>query len=133
MTKKGIHFKIKFYFLNSEGAKKIKAAKSFCPQGPKIQNLKPDTRTGKVYTKIWFNTYSLPCFNELYDTFYPNGVKIVPQNIGDLLIFLGLAYLICDDGNFSKSHQAVRISTNSGAPAHPTADGTGGAPELGAH
>jgi hypothetical protein len=86
---------------------------SFCSQGPKIKNLKPDTRTGKVYTKIWFNTYSLPCFNELYNTFYLNGVKIVPQNIGDLLTPLGLAYLICDDGNFSNSHQAVRISTNS--------------------
>jgi hypothetical protein len=40
----------------------------------------------------------LPCFNELYDLFYVNGVKIIPLNIGELLTARGLAYLSMDDG-----------------------------------
>ncbi len=87
--------------------------KIYNPKAPTILNRPPDKISGKVYSRIGFNTYSLPCFNELYYTFYPNGVKIVPKTIGDLLTPNGLAYLICDDGSFCNSRQAVRISTNS--------------------
>jgi hypothetical protein len=35
----------------------------------------------------------LPCFNEYYDLFYLNGKKkVVPKNIGELLIARSLAY-----------------------------------------
>jgi len=66
--------------------------KDHCPHEPQIIKYKPDKRTGKVYSSIKFNTYSLPCFNEYFDLFYPNGQKIVPTNIYILLTPLGLAY-----------------------------------------
>jgi hypothetical protein len=34
---------------------------------------------------------SLPCLNELNQLFYPEGKKVVPLNIGDLLTPAGLA------------------------------------------
>jgi hypothetical protein len=64
----------------------------FCSSGPSIKDQKPDTTTGKVYTRVRFNTYSLPCFNEYYNLFYPKGQKVVPKNIGDLLTPAGLAF-----------------------------------------
>jgi len=65
---------------------------SYCRSAPKIDNRLPDKRTGNVYTRVRFNTYSLPCFQELYNLFYPSGKKIVPLNIGELLTPMGLAY-----------------------------------------
>jgi hypothetical protein len=72
--------------------------KTYCPSEPQIITRSPDKRTGKEYTKIKFNTYSLPCFNELFDLFYPEGKKVVPKNIADLLTLEGLCHWICDDG-----------------------------------
>ena len=86
---------------------------SYCSSEPKTKDRLPDKRTGNIYTRITFQTYSLPCFNEFHNLFYPAGFKTVPSNIGDLLTPAGLAYLIQDDGNFSKSHGTVSISTNS--------------------
>jgi hypothetical protein len=51
-----------------------------------------DKRTGNIYKRIQFVTYCLPCFNELYLAFYPEGKKRIPINIGELLTPLGLAY-----------------------------------------
>ena len=84
----------------------------YCPSDPKIGNHLSDKITGKVHSSIRFSTYSLPCFNEYYDLFYPNGIKkkVVPLNIGALLTPLGLAYWICDDGNNDRG--AVRLCTN---------------------
>jgi hypothetical protein len=86
---------------------------SYCKSAPKIINELPDKRTGKIYTKVRFITRSLPCFNELYELFYPEGNKIIPLNIGDLLTHLSLAYWICDDGCFCKTQRVVYLSTNS--------------------
>lgn len=86
--------------------------KNFISMVPKIQNSSLDKRTGKVYRSLHFNTLSLPCFNELYELFYPLGEKIVPANIGDLLTPLGLAYWLCDDGSFCKTNRVIYISTN---------------------
>lgn len=85
--------------------------KDYCSHEPQIINNKPDKRTGKVYSSIKFNTYSLPCFNEYFDLFYPNGKKIIPTNIYTLLTPLGLAYWICDDGEFKKKNRAVILNT----------------------
>jgi hypothetical protein len=86
---------------------------TFGSQIPKTANLLPDKRTGKIYSAVSFNTYSLPCFFRLYSLFYPEGKKIVPSNIGDLLTPLSLAYWLADDGTFHKTQQHVRICTHS--------------------
>lgn len=83
----------------------------YCSNRPKFTNAAPDKRTGVVYTGIWFNTYSLPCFIELYNLFYKGGVKTVPSNIFELLTPLGLAYFICDDGLFDKWNKTVKLCT----------------------
>nr|YP_008081994.1 LAGLIDADG endonuclease family protein [Rhizoctonia solani]AGK45370.1 LAGLIDADG endonuclease family protein [Rhizoctonia solani] len=86
---------------------------NFCPSGPKISNNLPHKITGKVYSRIRFHTYSLPCFNALLTLFYPDGVvKIVPMNIAEVLTPLSLAYWLCDDGTFHKTDQAVTLCTN---------------------
>jgi|GEM_PF-1319808 len=72
--------------------------KDYCGTGPLNSALKPDKRTGKVYTSIRFSTYSLPCFNYYHDLFYVNGVKRIPLSIGDLLTPVSLAYWAMDDG-----------------------------------
>ena len=87
--------------------------KDFCRSGPKITERTPDKRTGKVYTRVCFTTYSLPCFNEFYYNFYSKGKKIVPLNIEELLTPLGLVYWISDDGTYCKKHKYIRIATNS--------------------
>ncbi len=86
---------------------------SYCPQGPIIKNPMPDKRTGKVYSTMYFNTYSLFCFNDLYNLFYPLGKKVIPLNIAELLTPLGLCYWICDDGCFDKTNRAVILCTES--------------------
>lgn len=86
--------------------------KTYCRLPPVTTNLTPDKRTGKIYSTIHFNTYSLPCFHELFDIFYIDGKKIVPANIADLLTLPGLAYWICDDGNFDKSSGKIVLYTN---------------------
>lgn len=86
--------------------------KSFSMQAPKVYTSLPHKLTGKIYSRILFNTYSLPCFNDLYNLFYVDGKKIIPSNIGDLLTPVGLAYLICDDGTFVKKDKGVVLYTN---------------------
>jgi hypothetical protein len=80
---------------------------------PKISNMLPDKRTGKIYTRVQFHTRALPCFVELYNLFYPEGKKIIPLNIGDLLTPSGLGYWIADDGKFNKLYRCVILCTNS--------------------
>jgi hypothetical protein len=64
----------------------------YSPSSPKINKGLPDNRTGKIYTNIYFYTYTLPCFNELYNLFYYSRKKIVPKNIEELLTPISLAY-----------------------------------------
>jgi hypothetical protein len=56
-------------------------------RAPKITNRLPEKWTGKIYSRVTFTTRTFPCFKELYDLFYPEGKKVVPSNIGDLLTF----------------------------------------------
>jgi len=87
--------------------------KTLSTQAPKINQMKAHKVTGKSYSSIRFNSYSLPCFNELYELFYVDGKKVVPANIGELLTPLSLAYWICDDGGFNNRDRAIVISTQS--------------------
>jgi hypothetical protein len=85
--------------------------KSYGSQKPLIYHVL-DKRTGKENGKIRFSTFSLPCFNELYELFYINGVKRVPANMMDLLTPLGLSYWIADDGGFDKKGRTLTLATN---------------------
>lgn len=59
---------------------------------PKIHARKPDSRTGKIYSTIAFKSRNLPCLNPFYDMFYKNRVKVIPENIAELLTPRGLAF-----------------------------------------
>jgi hypothetical protein len=69
-----------------------------------------DKNTGKIRYNLSFATLALPCFNELYEAFYLEGKKIIPNNIADLLSEVSLAYWIKDDGSFTGS--GLKLHTN---------------------
>lgn len=69
------------------------------------------TRFGKQTIGLQFFTRSMPCFTELYTLFYPSGVKVIPENIYELLTPVALAHLIMGDGQTSR-HGLV-LCTNS--------------------
>ena len=56
-------------------------AKDYVPQSRIVR----DNRTKKSYSAISFTTMQLPCFNVFKDNFYKLNVKIVPDNIYELL------------------------------------------------
>lgn len=70
-----------------------------------------DSKTGRSRYNLSFSTLALPCFNELYDSFYENKIKRIPSNIADILTPVSLAYWIMNDGSFTGNR--LRISTNS--------------------
>jgi hypothetical protein len=78
----------------------------------KINKRKPEKRTGIVYSTIAFKTRRLPCFTPYHDLFYFNGIKVIPNNIKDLLTPVVLAFLIMDKGELSSSNQTL-LQTNS--------------------
>jgi hypothetical protein len=65
----------------------------------------------------YFHTRTAQDFTQLRETFYPRGVKVIPNNISDLLRSpLGLAVWFMDDGTLDyreKSHCSFWISTHS--------------------
>ena len=68
---------------------------TFCAKDYKPQSrIVRDNRTKKTYSAISFTTMQLPCFNEYRDIFYPSNVKVVPDNIYELLTPRGLAFLL---------------------------------------
>ena len=62
----------------------------------------PHVTTGIILSKqlyAWeFFTRSLPYFTEIHTIFYANGIKIIPEDIYNLLIPIALAQLIMGDG-----------------------------------
>jgi hypothetical protein len=48
----------------------------------------------------------MPCLTKLHSLFYPNGVKIIPNNIFELLTPIALAHMIMGDGS-AKSHGLI--------------------------
>ena len=85
--------------------------KGYCGSPLNFSARKPDSRTGKIYNRVSFNTYSLPCFNYYYELFYVEGVKTIPLNIGELLTPVSLAYWAMDDGN--KKENGFHLNTDS--------------------
>lgn len=55
---------------------------------------------GKIFPFLIFSTRSLVCFTEIYNLFYVEGKKVVPNNIFELLSLEGLAHWICGDGSY---------------------------------
>jgi hypothetical protein len=51
-----------------------------------------DKKTGKIRQNLSFATLALPCFNELYKSFYFKGKKVIPTNIANYLTSVSLAY-----------------------------------------
>jgi hypothetical protein len=60
----------------------------YCDNIPK---LRIGMRAGKPFYGLELVTRSLPCFIEIYNLFYVNGVKVVPNNIYELLTPLAFA------------------------------------------
>jgi hypothetical protein len=67
----------------------------YCPSNPKLYT---GVRKGTRLYELLFYTRSMPCFTELHSLFYVNGVKIIPENIFELLTPAALAHLIMGDG-----------------------------------
>lgn len=71
----------------------------YCSSYP---NLTKGIRAEKPFYGLEFFTRSLPCFSELHSLFYPKGIKIIPNNIYDILTPVALAHLIMGDGKLSR-------------------------------
>jgi len=79
----------------------------YCSKGPYT------TRTNvhkKEHIGLGFTTRSLPCITELYNIFYVNNTKIVPNVLFDLMTWEVLAHWIMGDGTYNSG---VRIQTDS--------------------
>ena len=57
----------------------------------------------KIYYSYKFRTYTFSNLNWIYDSFYVNKKKIIPNNIEELLTPLALAIWIMDDGGVHPS------------------------------
>ena len=73
--------------------------------------LKRAIAEGKQFYSLAFETRSLPCFTELYSLFYPSGVKVIPNNIYELLTPVALAHVIMGDG--SRQRHGLILCTDS--------------------
>jgi hypothetical protein len=82
----------------------------YCSSNPKKRIR---TKFGKeTVTSGWeFFTRSMPCFTELHSLFYVNKVKVIPDNIYDILTPVALAHLIMGDG--SAHENGLYICTDS--------------------
>jgi hypothetical protein len=73
----------------------------YCKALPKSYTRKSN---GSLYYVLEFYTRALPCFTELYNLFYVNGVKIIPNIfIYELLTPVALAHWIMGDGKARSS------------------------------
>ena len=75
---------------------------------PKIKTW-TDKSNKNTYKSSSFATLSLPCFNYYRELFYTNNVKVVHNNIYNLLDFQGLAIWIMDDG--SLQNKGLHLNT----------------------
>ena len=68
-----------------------------CGSYPKLVKAKIK---GRDFYGIEITTRALPCFTQLRDIFYRGRIKIIPENLYDLLTYEGLAHIIMGDGAF---------------------------------
>jgi len=76
-----------------------------------------DKRTGKTHGSFEIIHSANSYFNDIRETFYPNGTKIVTQEILDVLTPEAIAVWYCDDGNLYTNKKQylchLTLSTNS--------------------
>ena len=72
---------------------------------------KTKNRNSIQTSSLSFTTRSLPALVEFFVCFYPNGKKVVPENIYHLLTPVSLAHLIMGDGTAVSG--GLRICTDS--------------------
>ena len=68
-------------------------------------------KDSKVRSFYRFRTFTYSSFNSIYELFYIDNKKVVPNNIADYLSPLALAIWIQDDGG--KASAGLKIATNS--------------------
>jgi LAGLIDADG DNA endonuclease family len=68
-------------------------------------------RKGTITYGLQFSTRRYQCFNELYNLFYINKIKIIPDNIYDILTPIALAYWIMGDG--ARKNKGLILCTDS--------------------
>lgn len=79
--------------------------------GPSI---KKQVVRGKEYRKYYFSTLSAPALQYFGQLFYPQGKKIVPKNISQLVSPLSLAIWFMDDGSCKSAFHRARIINTQG-------------------
>ena len=79
----------------------------YCSSSPRLIT---GIRAGNRFYGLQFFTRSMPCLTELHSLFYLNKVKIIPDNIYDLLTPVALAHLIMSDGQVASN--GLRICTD---------------------
>ena len=80
----------------------------YCSSSPRVTT---GIRAGNRLYALQFFTRSMPCFTKLYYLFYPNGVKIIPEDIYNMLTPVALAHIIMGDG--TAREYGLEICTNS--------------------
>ena len=82
--------------------------KEYCTKNYIEQSRTIKGKDNKIYSATAFTTMQLPCLNEYRELFYQNNIKLIPDNIYNLLSPRSLAFWIMDDG--SKHNQGLHIS-----------------------
>ena len=80
----------------------------YCRSSPRLTS---SIRSENRNYGIQIFTRSMPCMTELHYLFYPNGIKVIPQNIYNILTPVALAHLIMGDG--SAKQYSLKICTDS--------------------
>jgi len=71
----------------------------YCSNSPQLRSA---IRAGNRTYSLQFFTRSLPCYTELSSIFYVNKVKVIPNNIYELLTPVALAHWIQGDGSHAR-------------------------------
>ena len=70
----------------------------YCSSSPRLTS---GIRAGKRFFSLEFFTRTMSCLTELRSLFYPNGIKIIPNDIFNMLTPIALAHIIMGDGSVS--------------------------------
>jgi hypothetical protein len=76
-----------------------------------IPNIVKGERKGTITYGLQFSTRRYQCFNELYNLFYINKIKVIPHNIYDILTPIALAHWIMGDG--ARKNKGLILCTDS--------------------